>query len=489
MRWLVGLAVLAVLAAPAPAQDSRAAEELRRKIDRALREETDRVRAELRELVEQELRGAEAPPKAAAPAAASVERAKGLVTVELLKQHVQFLASDALQGRAAGYPGCERAAEYVADVMKRAGLRPAGDGGTYFQKFRVSGRETKNCVGLLEGSDPDLKKEYLVIGGHHDHVGTSETEDFGRLGRAREGDTIWNGADDNASGTSAVLSVVRAFGEGGVRARRSILFMTFSGEEAGLLGSAYYARNPIAPIAQHVFMLNLDMVGRNPDKPIEIHGVGSAGGGLLRKAFDHAVKESGLKAKFHEQVALMGGDSDHTSFANKRVPFSFFFSGFHPDYHRVTDHADKLAYENMVKVAHTSIHVLLEVGNGDERPRFTGKVGPSFQLPDPGEALRPSRRLGVTVLELDDAESERMKLAADAGGLRVQGLTSGSVADASGVKVGDVLLEVAGVALPRADPREKLRKLLSDRVSPGKEVDVVVWRNGERVTLKAKWSE
>ena len=117
-----------------------------------------------------------------------------------------------------------------------------------------------------------------------------------------------------------------------------------------------------------------------PTKPIEIHGVGSAEGGVIRKVVERATTAAGLKAKINDEVKLVGGDSDHTSFADKRVPYAFFFSGFHADYHRPSDHPEKLAYENMVKVATSSMDILLEMANLDEKPKFVGRAKPGFQI-------------------------------------------------------------------------------------------------------------
>ncbi len=488
------LALMLALSGGAAALQDPSAEALRR-IDKALREESERLRAELGDLVRRELK---APPAAAIPLPAKpapvagtgrLEDALKLVTVDLLKKHATFLASDELEGRAAGYPGNEKAAEYIVKVMKDAGLKPGGDAGGYLQKFRVlGGRETNNVVGLIEGSDPELRKEFVVAGAHFDHVGTSDQKDYGRLG-GRGDDKIWNGADDNASGTTTVLGLVRAFGEGGLRTKRTLVFIAFSGEEAGLYGSAHYTSHPAGPIGQHVYMLNLDMVGRNPHKPMEIYGVGSAEGGAVRKIVEKAVETSGLSAKVHDDVKLVGGDSDHSSFRDKGVPFTFFFSGFHADYHRPSDHPEKLSYDNMLKVAQTSAAILSEVGNLAERPRFSGKAGGGLVLPDFLQPGKSARRLGVQVQELDDTECDALKLPKTQGALRVDDVSAGSVAEASGIKAGDYLLSVGGKLLERSGARAQLPKILTEDVKPGREIEVVVLRGGERVPLKAKWSE
>jgi hypothetical protein len=490
MRRVLALSLFAALlissSAPAQQEARDRAAEILKKIDAAIQQESERTRAAVLELVRQELRGTRPEPKKV-EGKGTPDGAKALVTLDLLKKHAAYLASDELEGRCAGYPGCDKAADYIADVFQKAGLKPSGDNGTWFQKFRLGGKDTKNVIGFIEGSDPELKKEVVLVGAHYDHVGTSETRDYGRMG-GKGDDNIWNGADDNASGTTCVLGLAKAFGEGGLTTRRSIVLMCFSGEEAGLVGSRYYTNHPLVPINQHVFMLNLDMVGRNPNKPMEIHGVGSGEGGVVRKAVEHAVAGSGLKAKLNDEVTLLGGDSDHSSFADKKVPYAFFFSGFHADYHRPSDHAEKLAYDNMLKVTYTAMDILIGMGNLDERPKFAGRSKPGFGLPD-AEPVTPPRRMGVTVQELDDSDCDGLKLAAEQGGLRVDAIQSKSAADGAGVQVGDVILSISGVTLPRGGTRDELRKVLTDKVKPGKEVELLVLRKGERVTLKAKWSE
>ena len=456
--------------------------EILRRLDEVIQRQSERTRAEVLDLVRAELRRKGAP----APAG-NVEAAKALVTEGLLREHVAFLADDALQGRCAGYPGNDQAAEYIAAAFKEAGLKPGGEEGGYFQKFKVGQKETRNVIAVVEGSDPALKKEVVVVGAHYDHVGTSDQRDFGRLGGGGK-DKIWNGADDNASGTSVVLALARAFGEGGLAPRRTVVIIAFSGEEVGLVGSRFYTLHPLSPIGDHVYMLNLDMVGRNPNKPIELHGVGSAEGGVIRTVAEKAVAASGLKATLNDNVKLVGGDSDHSSFADKKVPYSFFFSGFHADYHMPSDHAEKLAYDHMVKVALTSIALLMGMANLDERPKYLHQASG----PDLGGLLqgRPKgRRLGVHVQEIDDAACEKLGLPADQGGLEVLEIVPNSVAQASGVEQEDVILSVAGTALPRGGAKEKMLRVLTDQAKPGKEVDVVVMRGGGRVTLKATWKE
>jgi hypothetical protein len=490
---LLLLVLSAAFAAPVrlPAQEGRdRAAEILRRVEETLRAESERTRREAVELLRRELA---APGSPSAPPSAPVlglGAAKALATEDLLRGHAMYLASDELEGRCAGYPGNDKAAEYIAEVFRKAGLKPGGDAGGWFQKFRVGGRDTRNVIAVLEGTDPALKDETVVVGAHFDHVGTSEQRNFGRLGEGRPEDPIWNGADDNASGTSCLLALAKVFGEGRLETRRTLLFIAFSGEEAGLVGSRWYTNHPRGPIEKHTFMLNLDMVGRNPTRAMEIHGVGSSRGGEVRRAVEKAVAASGLKAKINDEVKLIGGDSDHSSFADKGVPYAFFFSGFHADYHRPSDHPEKLAYGNMLKVVHTSTDILLEMSGLDERPGFNAASRKRLNLPDLlNPKGPPGRRMGVTVQELDDDECDALKLGPAQGGLRVDAVQPGSPAELAGVKPGDVILSLAGTGLPRGGTRDELRGVLSDKVRPKTEVELVVLRAGARVGLRATWSE
>ncbi|MBI4565373.1 MAG: M20/M25/M40 family metallo-hydrolase [Planctomycetes bacterium] len=459
-----------------------AAERVLRRVDEALARNLEQLRRAILEDVRRELSAWKG-----ASLSGDVDKALELITADLLRRHAEYLAGDELEGRNSGYPGNDKAAEYVTGVMKRCGLAPAGDQGedgapTYFQAFKVAGRTTRNCLGFLEGTDPVLKKEILVVGAHHDHVGTADQRHWGRLGREKGDDSIWNGADDNASGTSTVLGLIRAFGEGGLRTKRSILFMTFSGEEGGLLGSRWYVNHPSFPLSRHVFMLNLDMVGRNPDRPVEIHGVGSAEGGAIRRAAEAAVRKADLKADIKDGVEITGGDSDHSSFRDKGIPFTFFFTGFHADYHRVTDHADRLAYDHMVKIGKASAHLLLELGQAEARPTYRQ---PRFDGIDPPKA---GRRLGIQASVPTDEEYESLGLAASEGALKVDLVASGSVAEQAGLEAGDYVVALDGRRLKRSAPREDLIRAL-EMVKPDRETEIEIIRGGKRVKLKGTWDK
>src|SRR5262245_27644165 len=224
-------ALVAALCIPALAAPQESTDAVRTRVEQALAEELARLKDSILQTIRQEL----------GVSSGSAESALNLITEDLLRKHATYLAGDELEGRQAGYEGNRKAAAYIVGIMKEAGLKPVGDPDdagrpTFYQSFRIWKLETKNCLGLLEGSDPDLKKEILVVGAHFDHLGIADNEGppSRRSDRPRGDDRIWNGADDNGSGTSTVLALVKAFGEGKLRPKRSILFMAFSGEEGGL---------------------------------------------------------------------------------------------------------------------------------------------------------------------------------------------------------------------------------------------------------------
>ena len=479
MIKILAAAVLSLAILPGVSAQDSAEKTVRRRVEAALEQELAKLRASLLETVRQEL----------GTRKDSLEAPLALVTEDLLKKHATYLASDELEGRQAGYAGNEKAAVYIAGVMKAAGLAPVGDkdakgASTYFQEFKIEGRATRNCLGLIQGSDPKLKDEIVVMGAHFDHLGSADQSGppGQRMGRPRDGDGIWNGADDNGSGTTTLLGLVRAFGEGGLKPKRSVLFIAFSGEEEGLLGSYHYVEHPIAPIRKHIFMLNLDMEGRNPDKAMKVDGVASAEGGRLRKVCEDAVAAAGLKAAVNDRVTILGGDSDHTPFREKGIPFVFFFSGFHADYHKVTDHSDRLAYGNMVKVAQASARIVLAIADAEESLAFrTLEFGPPA-------AMRPRRVLGITPEVLQEKEYGDLGLKEGAGGLKVTKVSSSSVAEKAGVKEGDVLVALNGRELKRGSEQEDLRAILA-AIEPGKAVKVGLLRDGKATSLEATWEK
>jgi len=217
---------------------------------------------------------------------------------------------------------------------------------------------TRNVVGLVDGSDKKLKDEIVVIGAHYDHVGY--------LKKQAGADSIYNGADDNASGTCAVLAIARAFGAAKKKPKRSILIMAFAGEEKGLFGSRAYVEKPLLPLDKTVAMLNLDMVGRNAPDSVSVGGVKSSPD--LIKINEEENREVGLMLDY--SIDSFDNRSDQYNFARKKIPFLFYFTGLHKDYHQVSDHPDKIDEHKIAKIATLAFRVAWRAANTSERFEF-----------------------------------------------------------------------------------------------------------------------
>ncbi len=218
-----------------------------------------------------------------------------------------------------------------------------------------------NTVGILEGTDPKLKNEYIVYSAHMDHVGITP-------GQA---DSINNGADDDASGTAGVIELAEAFSRAGVRPKRSIIFLTVSGEEKGLWGSDYFATNPPVPLKQIVANINIDMIGRNwADTIVAIGKEHSDLGRTLERvnAAHPELRMSAIDDRWPEERFYFR--SDHYNFARKGVPILFFFNGVHEDYHEVTDSPDKIDSEKEARILKLLFYLGQEVANAPKRPEW-----------------------------------------------------------------------------------------------------------------------
>ncbi len=225
----------------------------------------------------------------------------------------------------------------------------------------VSEASAPNTIGILEGSDPQLKDEYVVFSAHMDHIGI----------RPGQPDSISNGADDDGSGTVGILQLAEAYSKAESRPRRSLLFITVSGEEKGLWGSAHFADHPTVPLESMVANINMDMIGRNwPDTIVAIGKEHSDLGETLNKV-NEAHPELGMTAiddiwpeeRFYFR-------SDHFNFAQKGVPVLFFFNGVHDDYHQVSDELDKIDTEKMARIVKLMYYLGWEVANNPARPQW-----------------------------------------------------------------------------------------------------------------------
>jgi len=219
-----------------------------------------------------------------------------------------------------------------------------------------------NVVGILEGSDPTLKNEYLVYSAHMDHTG---------VGRIVNGDSIYNGADDDASGTIGVVELAEAFSRLDPKPKRSIIFLTVSGEEKGLWGSEHFAANPPVPIAQIVADLNADMIGRNWKDTIVVIGKehSDLGATLNRVNAEHpeldmtAIDDIWPEENFYSR-------SDHYNFARRGVPVLFFFNGTHPDYHQPSDELSKIDAEKESRIVKLLLYLGVDIANAPQRPKW-----------------------------------------------------------------------------------------------------------------------
>jgi len=318
--------------------------------------------------------------------------------------------------------------------------------------------QTANVVGLLPGTDPVLRDEIVVIGGHYDHLGRGSPFSLD----AAHPDAIHPGADDNASGTAAVVGLAEAFARAG-GARRSLLFVAFSGEELGLLGSTHYVRQPPVPIERTVAMVNLDSVGRMKDGQLYAMGVDTGQG--LRALVEQAA--AGLDVKLH----LRGdgiGPSDHTAFVNRDRPVVFFFTGTHGDYHRASDTWDKVDAEGLRKVVAIAYNTARALADRDDRLAFV-RVAPAAPPAARGGSYGPY--FGSVP---DFAENP-------APGVRLSGVRPGSPADRAGFRPGDVIVRFAGVTVRTLDDLTfALRKQ-----RPGDVVEVVYVRDGAEHAVQA----
>ncbi len=381
-----------------------------------------------------------------------------------LKQDVEYLASDDLEGRAIGTDGEVLAARYIADKFKEIGLKPKGTD-KYFQVFRVNkptnpheqavigtngeGIAGRNVVGFIDNGKPFT----IVLGAHYDHLG------YGSEGSLYRGEpAIHNGADDNASGTAALIQLARILKE--KKSDYNYLFIAFSGEENGLWGSNYFSKNATVAVDSLNFMINMDMVGRlNKEKSLAINGVGTS---PVWKDVLNEINYDSLKLVTSESGV---GPSDHTSFYLQDIPVLHFFTGQHEDYHKPSDDADKINYEGMVKVIRFIERLMGEL-DSKEKLEFTKTQDNS------GDSPRFTVTLGVVPDYLYDGE-----------GMRLDGVTDGKPAAMAGMQKGDVVIKMGDSTI--VDMMSYMRALSA--FTPGDETTVHYKRGDQISTVKVKF--
>ena len=367
------------------------------------------------------------------PAVEKAELAKAMesVTAKELQMHAEFLADDTLEGREAGSRGGQAAANYLTKEFARHGLAAAGENRSYFQSFNGSCR---NILGIIEGSDPKLKEQVIVLGAHYDHVGYGRKgNSYGPIGY------IHNGADDNASGVSGLLEIVDAIKQLPTPPKRSILFALWDGEEAGLLGSKHWISQPTVPLSRISLCLNIDMIGRLKDHRLEVYGTRTLAGS--RRVVCEANAASDLSLVFDWQVKA---DSDHHPFFSQGIPFLMLHTGLHENYHRPSDDANLLNAEGMQQVTRLTLQTLLHYAEVDEIGRFRSASQQETNyhrqiLEQPQQAQPP--RFG---LPWQRAKGEELRII-------LFPPTPGSAAEAAGLRAGDRLLKYDGAPITNED--------------------------------------
>lgn len=303
------------------------------------------------------------------------------ISADAMRGDLSFLASDALEGRGTPSRGLDIAAEYIASQFRAAGLEPLGDDG-YFQtadwREIAPAREharyaeapapllVRNVVGLLRGSDPTLRNTYVLVTAHYDHLGV-------RPGRGD--DAIYNGANDDGSGTVSVIELARAFAAQKTRPKRSIVFMTVFGEEHGLVGSRYYGAHPLVPVAATVADINLEQVGRTDDSEgpqVRAAAVTGADYSDVGTVLRMAGELTGTNITKHPVNSdRYFAQSDNQALADLGVPSHTISVAYeYPDYHGAADTWDKIDYPNMAAIDRTVALAVLMVANDPQPPRW-----------------------------------------------------------------------------------------------------------------------
>ena len=399
--------------------------------------------------------------------------ARGLATVTEpeVRDHIETLADDRFEGREAGSRGGQAAAGYLAQAMQQYGLEGAGPDKSFYQYFAPGYR---NVLGLLPGSDPTLSQELVICCAHYDHVGYGTWETSrGPIG------LIHNGADDNASGVSALLEIMEGLHETGARPERSILFAFWDGEEKGLLGSHHWLREPTVRNLRPCVVLNLDMVGRLTDGKLEIHATRSALG-LRRKLIELNPHPAPFQLHFPWKLE---DNSDHHPFVQAAIPAVMLHTGLHDDYHTPRDDPERINVAGVQKVTQFAYAILDCFANERESFEYRGealaedarhrKLLESPPPPAPprlgmswrSRAWEDLGQLATTTDDVDATSDDSASLpdgddnVADRGArvaLQVTRITYGLPASRAGLRLGDLVIEVNGEPVASSDAFSEL---------------------------------
>ena len=383
-----------------------------------------------------------------------------------MKEDVYFLADDSQEGRETGSEKERQSADYLVERFKNLGLKPKGVNG-YLQPFifkpktnpheeatYVINKEDSTITGLNVLAYINNKVENtIIIGAHYDHLG------FGSEGSLFRGDQpeIHNGADDNASGVAVMMNLASRLKYNNTN--NNYLFIAFSGEEMGLLGSNYFVKNPTIDTKKVNYMINMDMVGRlKDDKTLAVYGVGTS------PKFKQTLFANNTDFKLIEKESGVG-PSDHTSFYLADIPVLHFFTGQHEDYHKPSDDPDKLNYKGMESISNYIMRIITDLDN-DQRLVFRKTKNESEETPDFKVTL------GVVPDYLYDEK-----------GMRIDGVSEDRPAQNAGMKKGDVVIQVGSYKI--TDMMSYMKSL--SKFEKGQTTTVIVERNGVPLELKVTW--
>jgi hypothetical protein len=379
------------------------------------------------------------------------------IELDKVKAHIQFLASDKLEGRNTGSSGEKKANEYIEKQFKSLKLRPKGEKGydqpfTFKSGIHGTGSEgtAENIIGYIDNGAENT----IILGAHYDHLGLGNE---GNSLDANPKGKIHNGADDNASGTSGVIELARYFQTNDKKEKANLLFICFSGEELGLYGSKYFTEHPTIDLSKVTYMINLDMIGRLPEsKFISVSGSGTS-----------TVWEPVLKKISNDKVIIKTdssgmGPSDHSSFYLKGIPALHFFTGSHSDYHKPTDDWDKINYEGEVEVLKIIARLIDELDNEPKLAFLTTK----------NKSLGGSRSFKVTMGLMPSYTS-------NVEGLLVDGVSDDRPAKKAGIQSGDIIIQMGDLTIK--DIQNYMDAL--GKFSKGQTVPVKLKRKEEVITV------
>jgi hypothetical protein len=421
-------------------------------------------------------------PPLALPAHAALAGLPPVFSQKALMDHVAWLSAPEREGRGIGTNGLDAAAEYVAAAFKAAGLQPGGDGGTYFQAFpsprSPSGAPStlRNVIGVLPGTKAEWQGQSALLTAHYDHLGLGWPD----VHKGDEG-KLHPGADDDASGVAVLIELAKALASV-EQPPRTIVFVAFSGEEAGLLGSRYYAEHPSFPLQKAIGVINLDTVGRLFDKKVSVIATGSA------SEWQHIFRGAGFVTGVEGRM-IPGSleSSDQKSFIDRGVPAVQVFTEPHADYHRPGDTVDKVDGPGLVKVAAFVKEGIAYLGEREQPLTNTiatmqgaggasAAAAPAQAAPTAGPPAGQGRRVSFGTLP---------DFAFAGPGVKVAGVTPGSPAEMAGIRGGDVLLRVDGREVADLQGFAAILRGLT----PGQTVEAVLSRGGQEQTLDVTVAE